>query len=86
MSVVMRVKDRNLCASLRSVLRCRHNTCIWGEVHASVVSLLDVTFDAELVDEEVLDIAARDEDEAKRRSVESKRMVSAFLLHLSYIA
>lgn len=40
-----------------------------------MLSLLDVTFDAELVDEEVIDIAAREEDEAKRRSLETKRLV-----------
>lgn len=40
-----------------------------------MLSLLDVTFDVELVDEEVIDIAAREEDEAKRRSLETKRLV-----------
>ena len=53
----------------------RFATCIWGETHASVLTLLEARFDAELVDEVSLDITAREEAEVKRRTLEVKRQV-----------
>ena len=53
----------------------RRQTCLWGEVHASAHALLRGEFAAELEDEPVADIAAREEAEAKMRSLEAKRQV-----------
>jgi hypothetical protein len=51
----------------------RRRGCLWGEVHASTLALLQGKFDAELVDESVLDIAAREEDDERLRKSEAKR-------------
>jgi hypothetical protein len=53
----------------------RRATCIWGEPHASLLALIRADFAAELTDEVVLEVAAREEEEGKRRSVEAKRLV-----------
>lgn len=53
----------------------RRQTCIWGEVHASALALLRAEFAAELRDETVEEVAAREEAEAKRRALEAKRQV-----------
>jgi hypothetical protein len=47
-------------------------------VHASALALLQGKFDAELVDESVLDIAAGEEDDERLRKAEAKRQACHF--------
>lgn len=71
-------KALNRCATWPELPRYddeRKKTCIWGEAHASLLALLEAKFEAELTDEVVLEIAQREEDAAKRRSAEAKRVV-----------
>jgi hypothetical protein len=75
-------KALNRCATypvLPPYTDSRRATCIWGELHTSLRALTKADFSAELVDETVLDIATNEDLEAKRRSAESKRVVSPTL-------
>ena len=59
----------------------RRKTCIWGEVHASLLQLIRGEFQAALEDEVVVEMAAAEELEAKRRTAETKRLVRAPSAH-----
>ena len=45
------------------------------QVHADALSLVKADFAAELIDETVINIAAKEEAEAKQRTAENKRQV-----------
>jgi hypothetical protein len=53
----------------------RYTSCIWGEVHATPLTLLHCKFDVELIDEVEISIARREEDDQKFRVAEAKRVV-----------
>jgi hypothetical protein len=55
----------------------RYDQCVWGELHANVLSLLPANFHTELVDEVEIDIVTKEEEEQKLRVAEIKRLVRA---------
>jgi hypothetical protein len=59
----------------------RCTKCVWGEVHASPLALLNANFDVELLDEVEIEIARREEEDQKIRVAETKRLVCYCLLH-----